>query len=258
MGYPQPFDLSGKVAVITGAGGGLGRAMALGLAEAGADVALLDIDKAGIDDGATQIGALGRGAIALACNIADEDAVDRAFAEVEARFGRIDILINNAGIGDPEPRKLHEYRTSDWRKVVSVNLDGQFYCARAALSRMVRAGSGKVINIASMWGLAGPSSVFPLPAYAATKGAIVNLTRELALEYAAQGICVNAICPGFFRTKLGPYDDAEFTAATTAFTPMGRIAAPDELKGTAIFLASAASDFITGALIPVDGGCLAK
>jgi gluconate 5-dehydrogenase len=252
------FDLSGRTAIVTGAAGGLGAACAEAMAEAGADVVLADIDTAGLARTAAAVTALGRRALPVVCNIADELAVDAMVAEAVAAFGGVDILINNAGIGDPEPLMVHQYPTEQWNKVVSINLNGQFFCARAVLRHMVPARRGKIINIASMWGLAGPSSVFPLTAYAATKGAIVNLTREMALQYAPLGISVNAICPGFFRTNLGPFDDQDFAKAITDFTPMGRIAAPEEIKGTAIYLASAASDFVTGTMLVADGGCLAK
>jgi len=184
--------------------------------------------------------------------------VAQAFAQADAEFGRLDILFNNAGIGDPEPKQLHEYPSDAWHRVVGINQHGVFYCAREALKRMLPKHRGKIINVASMWGLAGSSSVFPLPAYVATKGAVVNLTRELALQYAAQGINVNAICPGFFRTKLGPFEDPAFLKAITDFTPAGRIAEAEEIKGTAVYLASAASDFVHGLMLVIDGGCLAK
>ena len=258
MGYPSPFDLSDRIAVVTGAGGGLGVAFAEAMAEAGADVALLDINQAGLQETARKIEELGRKSLTLRCDIADEAAVAAAFDLVLTTFGRIDILINNAGMGDPEPLPVHQYPTAAWNRMLSVNLTGQFYCARAVLKHMVVAGRGKIINVASMWGLAGPSSVFPLTGYAATKGAMVNLTREMALQYAALGINVNAICPGFFRTNLGPFDDPAFMKAITDFTPMGRVAAASEIKGTAIYLASSASDFVTGSMVVVDGGCLAK
>jgi len=124
----------------------------------------------------------------------------------------------------------------------------------------VRQKSGKLVNVASMWGMAGASSVFPIPAYNATKGAVVNLTRELALQYATHNIQVNAICPGFFRTRLanGAYDDPDFVAAITAFTPMARVAEAEEMKGTALYLASAASSYTTGLMLVTDGGCMAK
>lgn len=219
---------------------------------------LVDIDPVGLGTTAAAIEALGRRALPIECDIADESAVDTMVARAIATFGSIEIMVNNAGIGDPEPLQIHQYPTDQWNKVVSINLNGQFFCARAVLKHMVTAKRGKIINIASMWGLAGPSSVFPLPAYAATKGAIVNLTREMALQYAPLGITVNAICPGFYRTKLGPFDDPDFVKAVTDFTPMGRIAEPHEIKGTAIYLASAASDFVTGLMLVTDGGCLAK
>lgn len=258
MTYPPVFDLSGRTAIVTGAGGGLGAACAEAMAEAGADVVLVDIDPIGLAKTAQTIAALGRRVLPVACDIADETAVDAMVAQAVGTFGSIEILINNAGIGDPEPLPIHQYPTDQWHKVVSINLNGQFFCARAVLKHMVPAKRGKIINIASMWGLAGPSSIFPLPAYAATKGAIVNLTREMALQYAPLGITVNAICPGFYRTNLGPFDDPAFVKAVTDFTPMGRIAEPHEIKGTAIYLASAASDFVTGLMLVADGGCMAK
>jgi NAD(P)-dependent dehydrogenase (short-subunit alcohol dehydrogenase family) len=252
------FDVEGKVAFVTGAGSGLGRAISEAMAEGGARVALFDIDGKGLAETSLKLKSLPSEFISIEGDVSDEAAVDAAVAETQRTFGRFDILFNNAGIGDPAPGILHEYDTSNWNKVISVNLQGAFYCARAALRLMVAQGSGKIINTASMWGLAGASSVFPLPAYNATKGAIVNLTRELALQYAEKNIQVNAICPGFFRTKLGPFDDEAFVAAVTNFTPMKRIAEPDEIKGTALYLASSASNFVTGAMLVIDGGCMAK
>ncbi len=143
--------------------------------------------------------------------------------------------------------------------MLDVDLDGVFFCAREALKVMVGQQSGKIINIASIWGLAGSSSLFPALAYNAAKGAVVNLTRELGLEYARQGIQVNALCPGFYQTNLsrGAIDDPRARATVTAFIPMDRIAEAAEIKGPALFLASAASDYMTGQTLVVDGGCLA-
>lgn len=258
MSAARIFDVSGKVAFVTGAGSGLGRAMAEAMAEGGARVALFDIDAGGLAETAAHLASLGAKTLSLVGDVSDEAAVDSAMAATDKAFGRLDILFNNAGIGDPAPGLLHDYDTASWNKVVAINLQGVFYCARAALRRMVAQGSGKIINTASMWGLAGSSSIFPVPAYTATKGAVVNLTRELALQYATRNIQVNAICPGFFRTKLGPYDDNDFVAAISDFTPMKRIAEPEEMKGTALYLASSASNFVTGTTLVIDGGCMAK
>lgn len=258
MAGKNVFDVAGKVAFITGAGSGLGRAIAEAMVEEGARVGLFDINAEGLNETAARLPGRDGSPLVIAGDVSDEATVEAAIARTEATFGRLDILFNNAGIGDPEPGLLHEYATANWDKVVGVNLQGVFYCARAALRVMVRQGRGKIVNTASMWGLAGSSSVFPLPAYNATKGAVVNLTRELALQYAEQNIQVNAICPGFFRTQLGPYDDNEFVETITNFTPMKRIAAPEEIKGTALYLASSASDFVTGTMLVIDGGCMAK
>jgi len=252
------FSIDGHVAVVTGAANGLGRALAEGMAEAGAHVVLADRDEQGLRQTAALVVACERQALVTVTDVAVETSVQALFAEAESKFGHIDILINNAGIADPEPRLLHEYPTESWQRVLDVNLNGTFFCAREALKRMYPRKRGKVINIASMWGLAGTSSVFPLPAYAASKGAVVNLTRELALQYAPHGINVNAICPGFYRTRLGPFDDPEFIKAITDFTPAGRIAEASEIKGAAIYLASPASNFVHGLMLVADGGCMAK
>jgi NAD(P)-dependent dehydrogenase (short-subunit alcohol dehydrogenase family) len=256
--YPAPFDLSGKIAVVTGAASGLGVVFAESMADAGADVVCADIDEAGLAQTVRSVEALGRRALAVRCDVTDEVAVKAMIGTTLATFGQLDIIFNNAGIADKEPGLLHQYSTADWNAVIAVDLTGVFFCCREALAVMLPRKCGKVINIASMWGLAGSSSIFPIPAYNAAKGGVVNLTRELGLQYAPHGIQVNAICPGFYRSRLGPYDDPEFAAAISAFTPAGRFAEAHELKGTAIYLASAASDFLNGSLIVADGGCLAK
>ncbi|PCH98228.1 MAG: 3-oxoacyl-ACP reductase [Rhodobacteraceae bacterium] len=255
MSINDIFNVSGKVAFVTGAGSGLGREMAVAMAENGASVACFDINAEGL---AITADLIGKDALLIEGDVADEAAVDAAIAACVERFGSLDVVFANAGIGDPEPSLLHEYSTENWNKVIGVNLNGVFNTNRAALRQMVAQGSGKIINTASMWGLAGSSSIFPLPAYNATKGAVVNLTRELGLQYATQNIQVNAICPGFFKTALGPVDDPEFMAVTTNFTPMGRVAEASEIKGTALYLASSASDFVTGTTLVIDGGCMAK
>jgi NAD(P)-dependent dehydrogenase (short-subunit alcohol dehydrogenase family) len=252
------FDLTGKVALVTGAGSGLGAEFAGVMAEAGADVVCADIDLASAEATAADVERSGRAGLAVRCDVSRHDEVVSMVEAATARFGRLDVLFNNAGIADPSPALVHEFDLEGWHRVIDVDLNGVFYCAREALRVMVGPGSGKIINIASMWGLAGGSSVFPVPAYNAAKGAVVNLTRELGLEYATRGIQVNALCPGFYRTKLGAYDDPDFLAAVTAFTPMGRVADAREIRGPALFLASPASDFMTGQTLVVDGGCMAK
>lgn len=254
------FDLHGQVAVVTGGADGLGFEICQVLSEAGALIVCSDINELMIDNAVAALRDAGGEAIGVACDVTDEAQVKGLFAKAQDHFGQVDILVNNAGIADPEPARIHEYRTENWRKVMDVDLDGIFYCSREAIRLMLPRRKGKIINVASMWGLAGASSVFPIPAYNAAKGAVVNLTRELGLQYATDNIQVNALCPGFYRTRLanGAYDNADFVASITAFTPMGRVAEAEEIRGPALFLASSASDYITGTTVVADGGCMAK
>ncbi len=259
MSYPKPFNLDGRIALVTGAANGLGVAFAEAMAEAGAAVVCADIDGEGLKKTTKRIGEIGRKALPLICDVSEEEEVKRMMKDTLEAFGRLDILFNNAGIAEEMPKPLHEYTTEEWNRILAVDLQGVFFCARESLKIMVKQKSGKIINIASIYGLAGSSSIMPIPAYAAAKGAVVNLTRELGLEYAPFGINVNAICPGFYRTHLGGgSDDPDFVKAVKEFVPMGKMAEPEDLKGTAIYLASSASDYMCGQMIVTDGGILAK
>jgi len=295
MGIERYFNLEGKVAFVTGAASvpripfaevlekvgastdlimaakmwaekngatNLGVAFAEAMAEAGADVVICDINAQGLEETVKRIREIGKRCLSIVCDVSNEEEVGKAIQTIIDHYGRLDILINNAGIADPKlsgtPALLHEYKTEWWNGVLAVDLHGVFYVTREALKIMIKQRSGKIINIASIWGLVGSSSIMPIPAYCAAKGALVNLTRELALEYASFGITVNTICPGFFVTQIGGYDDPNFVDTVMKFVPLGRLAYPDELKGLAIFLASDASNYITGQTIVIDGGILAK
>lgn len=254
MTAAEIFSVRGKVAFITGTAQGLGRAMAEALAENGASVALFDRNADLLRQTAKDLQRHGGQVLALPGDVTDDSAVRAAIAETTDRLGPLAICIANAGISDNQPSPLHQTETSDWHRVLDVNLNGLFYTCRGALAAMVPQGRGKLITVASMWGLAAPAGAFPRPAYAASKGAVVNLTREMALQYADKGIQVNALCPGIFQTENRPRDPA----AAIAYTPMGRLGRPDEIKGATLFLASAASDFVTGTTLVIDGGVLAR
>lgn len=257
MTAPGLFDLSGKVAFVTGAAQGLGRAMAEAMAEAGAAVALHDRDEAPLAAAATALAEQGAQVHAFTGDVTDAEALAAAIGETVSRFGRLDVAIANAGISEAAPGLLHEMPREDWQRVLSVNLDGVYNTISPALAQMVAQGSGKLILVASMFGLAGAAGIFPRPAYAASKGAVVNLARELGLEYAPHGLQVNALCPGFFRTETRPRS-ADHARAMEAYTPMGRIADAAEIKGATVFLAAPASDFMTGQTLVIDGGVLAR
>jgi NAD(P)-dependent dehydrogenase (short-subunit alcohol dehydrogenase family) len=258
MGIEALFSCEGKVALVTGAASGLGWMFAETLAEAGADIACADIDRDGLKKAVAMVEGLGRRAIAIECDVSDEAQVKTMVDRTAQQLGGLDILVNNAGFGQV-PTPLHELATQDWKRLIDVDLNGAFFCAREALKIMVAQRSGKIINVSSVWGFAGSSRLQSCPAYNAAKGALVTLTRELAVCYSPYGINVNAICPGFIKTKIGNScsDDPEWRKLAEPLVPLGRIGMPEELKGLALLLASDAGSYICGDCIPVDGGYLA-
>jgi 2-dehydro-3-deoxy-D-gluconate 5-dehydrogenase len=243
------FDLSGRVALVTGGNGGIGLAMAKGLASANARVILAGRDAA---KGSTAATLIGGKATFLTADITDPEAVQRLVEESEAIEGRLDILVNNAGTSirrQPEALSL-----TDWHTVMNTNLTSIFLCCQAVLPAMQRAGGGKIINIGSMLSIFGTSFG---AAYAASKGGVVQLTRALATAWAKDGIQVNAVLPGWVETALTDRARTEVDGLyerVLSRTPAGRWGRPEDLAGVAVFLASAASDFVTGTAIPVDGG----
>jgi 2-deoxy-D-gluconate 3-dehydrogenase len=246
------FDLNGRVAIVTGGNGGLGLAMAKGLAEAGASVLIAGRSTEKNELAVDGIVAGGGQAASLVADLLDETSGARLVEEAVAGFGRLDILVNNAGINIR--KRPEEYSAEEWHLVLDSNLTSAFLCARAAYPEMKRNGGGKVINIGSIASLFGAAH---FAAYGASKGGVVQLTKSLAVAWAADNIQVNAILPGWIDTDLTERARAEIPGLNErvlARTPAARWGAPDELAGIAVFLAGGASDFITGAAIPVDGG----
>jgi NAD(P)-dependent dehydrogenase (short-subunit alcohol dehydrogenase family) len=251
------FRLDGRVALITGAGGGIGAATARALAGAGAVVQVTDADRDAAVRVAQEITAAGQRAEAHQLDVTDEPGVTRVINAVADLCGRLDILVNNAGMG--ARMASEELSTEVWEKVIGVNMTGAFRCAREAGRHMLQVGKGSVVNVASIMGLVG-GGLYPNPAYQATKGALVNWTRAVALEWASRGVRVNAVAPSFARTALTTrlLADPEMEKAILANTPMGRLVEPDEVAQAILFLASDAASAITGVTLPVDGGWTAR
>jgi len=254
MKSPQLFDLAGKTALVTGSSAGLGFAMARGLAEAGAALVLNGRDEAKLEAAARSLSEAGHHVSAHSFDVADEAAVLAAFDRLDAEGTAIDILINNAGVQLRRP--MVELATADWRRVIETNLTSAFLIGREAARRMIPRRSGKIINIGSLMSEVARATTAP---YTAAKGGIKLLTRSMAAEWAAHNIQANAIGPGYILTEMNRAltENASFDSWVKGRTPAGRWGKPDELIGTAVFLASAASDYINGQMIFVDGGMLA-
>jgi NAD(P)-dependent dehydrogenase (short-subunit alcohol dehydrogenase family) len=251
------FRIDGDVAVITGAGAGIGRIAALTLAGAGAVVAVTDIDGEAARRVADEITSGGGRAEPFTLDVADRPALKSTIARIAERFGGIQILVNNAGIGRRGPTE--DLPDEDWDEVVEVNMTAPFICAREAGRHMLAAGNGRIISISSIMGLVG-NDLFPHLPYMATKGALVNMTRALAVEWAGRGVRVNAIAPSFFKTDFGQamWRDPDRVRLVEQRTPIGRFGEPEELAGGILFLASPASSMVTGHTLAIDGGWLAK
>lgn len=246
------FDLTGKIALVTGGNGGIGLGMARGLGQAGATVLIAGRNAEKSAAALRDLQAAGTRAEALAADVTDEAAVARLFAQVQDRHGRLDILVNNAGGTVRKPPQ--DFTLAEWNQVMDVNLTSAFLCCRAAYPLMVRAGGGKVINIGSILSIFGAPYA---PAYGASKGGIVQFTRSLATAWAKDRIQANAVLPGWIDTELTVGARAQVPGLherVLARTPAGRWGEPRDLAGIAVFLASPASDFVTGTAIPVDGG----
>jgi gluconate 5-dehydrogenase len=250
----QLFDLTGRVAIVTGAGSGLGVVFAEALAEAGASVVCVGRRLERVQETARQLSDKGCQSLAISADVTNEAAVVTMIKQTVDHLGRLDILVNNAGtavVGAPETISL-----ADWQRVVDVNLTGVFLCAREAAKVMIAAGSGgRIINIASILGAVASEPV-PATAYDATKGAVINLTRDLAVHWAPHRILVNAIGPAYFPSEMteGFLALPEMRREIERRTPLGRIGQPEELKGPVVFLASDAASYVTGQTLFVDGG----
>jgi NAD(P)-dependent dehydrogenase (short-subunit alcohol dehydrogenase family) len=248
------FRLDGRVAVVTGASRGIGRALALALADAGADLALASRSAEGLEAVSAEVAARGGRALAVPTDVADVAQVRRLVERTVEAFGRLDVLVNNAGLNIRRPAL--EFTEQDWDAIHAVQLRGVFFACQAAGRVMVQQGYGKIINIASLTSVIGIKHVVP---YAAAKGGVVQLTKALAVEWAPLGVRVNAIGPGYIETDLTQplFQDPERSAWIHSRIPLGRRGYPADLMGAAVFLASPASDYVTGQVLYVDGGWLA-
>ncbi len=263
---PFTADLTGllreRVLLVTGASSGIGRTIALEAGRAGARVVLCDLELQAGEATFEQVRATGAEALFVQCDVSSASEVEALIGAAVERFGRLDALVNNAGIAGSSGR-VHELDLESWERVMAVNLTGPFLCAKYALPHLMNS-SGSIVNVASTYGLIGA----PLAAaYCASKGGLINLTRQLAVDYGAEGVRVNAVCPGYIDTDMGggraKLEPLERQAAqarretNAARQPLGRQAQPEEVARVVVFLASSAASFMTGSIVTVDGGCTA-
>jgi 2-dehydro-3-deoxy-D-gluconate 5-dehydrogenase len=251
MKTPALFDLAGRVAIVTGGNGGIGRGIAIGLAGAGAAVVIFGRNDEKNHRVLSELKAIGVPSAAVRLDVTNRAGLEPALKRVESEFGGIDILVNNAGNVSLSGGVLNE-KSEDWDNVIETQLNSVFLLSKLAAGSMLRRKGGKIINIGSMYSFFGSGLV---PSYSAAKGAIVQLTKSMAIELALHNIQVNAIAPGWIETDMtAPVRTTSMNDEILARTPAGRWGQPEELAGTAVFLASRASDFVTGTTIRVDGG----
>lgn len=254
-GMLEKFSLAGKVALVTGASRGIGQALGMALAEAGADMALVARSADALEQTAGMARDFGRQALVVPADVSRVESIREVVDRVLVEYGRIDILLNGAGTQARKP--MLEMTEDEWDAVASLNLKAVYFCSKAVAPFMIAQSKGKIINIASLTSTIGIANV---SVYAATKGGVLSLTRAMAVEWARHGVNVNAIAPGYFRTEMTRrlWEDPERSKWVLGRTPMARWGELEDLKGAAVFLASEASDFITGQMINVDGGWLAS
>ncbi len=253
MHVRELFDLSGRVAIVTGGGSGIGRQMAQALAELGADLVICARRPERCEQAADEIAQVGVRTLGLRCDVSVKAEVEALVAQVLREFGRVDIVINNAGASWGAPAVDHPLEA--WNKVMAVNLTGVFLVSQAAGRVMIERGGGKIVNIASTAAFGAlPPELMDAIAYTASKGGVLSLTRDLAVKWARHGVFVNALAPGWFPSEMSEGLLEQKAPGLLAGIPLGRFGGADDLKGAVAFLSSAASDFVTGQVIVVDGG----